>query len=265
MKIILNADDFGKSVERNRAINDSFEQGLIRSAGMIVTGKHLQEAVEYAKKGGYVDKIHLHFNLSTNLLQEDSDDIPLTKAMRKDPFFCKDGKFKNFNGLPHKFSDIRKWRIVYREMVAQYKKFKEVTKGQADYKHIDFHLWYNLTYPVSVALNLFTIFHNIKTVRYIGMHQMNNKVFKRYRILSWNPRVKSFPATNVDYYLSKKELFKNCKIVELYCHPHYKESVFLDDSPSYLKHERRPMIEQIHDLREIGNAEFISWEDDILK
>lgn len=265
MKIILNADDFGKSVERNRAIEDSFKQGLICSAGMIVTGKHLQEAVEYANNGGYVDKIHLHFNLSANLLQEDSDDIPLTEAMRKDSFFCKDGKFKNYKGLPHKFSDIRKWRIVYREMVAQYKKFKEVTKGQADYKHIDFHLWYNLTYPVSVALNLFTIFHNIKTVRYIGEHQKNNKVFKRCRILSWNPLVKGIPATNIDYFLSRKELFKDCKIVELYCHPHYKEGEFLDDSPSYLKHERRPMIDQIQDLRATGNIEFISWEDDLRK
>ena len=47
VKIILNADDFGKSVERNRAIDDSFKQGLIRSAGLIVTGKHLQEAVDW--------------------------------------------------------------------------------------------------------------------------------------------------------------------------------------------------------------------------
>ena len=189
MKIILNADDFGKSPERNRAIDDSFKTGLIRSAGLIVTGKHLGEAVDYINKGGYVEHIHLHLNLSTGLLQEDPDDVPLTEAMRKDSFFCTNGKFTPYKGLPHKSSDICKWKIVYREIVAQYKKFIEVTNGKADYKHIDFHMWYNLTYPVSVALNLFTIFHNIKTVRYIGVHQiqMNNKVFKRCRILSWNP------------------------------------------------------------------------------
>ena len=181
VKIILNADDFGKSVERNRAIDDSFKQRLIRSAGLIVTGKHLQEAVNYMDKGGYVENIHLHMNLSTNLLHEDSDDIPLTEAMRKDAFFCKDGKFKKYNGLPQRFSDIRKWRIVYQELVAQYNKFVEVTNGKADYKHIDFHLWYNLTWPVSVALRLFTKRFNIESVRYIAIHQTQMAVSRRGR------------------------------------------------------------------------------------
>ncbi len=267
MKIILNADDFGKSPERNRAIDDSFKKGLIHSAGLIMTGKYLQDALNYINNSDYINNIHIHFNVSANLLHEGSDDTPLTEEMKKDKFFCTDGKFKDYNGLPKKFSSIRKWKVVYKEMVAQYKKFIEVTNGKADYKHIDFHLWYNLTYPVSVALNLFTIFHNIKTVRYIGVHQMkmNNKVFKRCQILSWNPRVKSFPATNIDYYLSKKDSFKDCKIVELYCHPHYKEGVFLDDSPSYLKHDRQPMFKQIQMLKETGDVEFISWENDILK
>lgn len=115
-KIILNADDFGKSPERNRAVDDSFKMGLIRSAGLIVTGKHLQEAVDYMKRGGYVQHVHLHFNLSANLLHEDSDDMPLTKDMKRDPFFCKNGKFKNYNGLPKKFSSIRKWKVVYKEI-----------------------------------------------------------------------------------------------------------------------------------------------------
>ena len=96
IKIILNADDFGKSPNRNRAVDDCFRQGLISSAGLIVTGKHLQDAVQYINRGGYVGNIHLHFNLSANLLHEDSDDIPLTEVMRKDSFFCTDGKFTKY-------------------------------------------------------------------------------------------------------------------------------------------------------------------------
>jgi predicted glycoside hydrolase/deacetylase ChbG (UPF0249 family) len=80
-RIIINADDFGKSAERNRAIDDSFKQGLINSAGLIVTGRYLQDAVDKAFEGGYVEKLHIHFNLSANLLHENSDDIPLTEAM----------------------------------------------------------------------------------------------------------------------------------------------------------------------------------------
>lgn len=263
VKIILNADDFGKSVERNRAIDDSFKQGLIRSAGLIVTGKHLQEAVDYMNAGGYVENIHLHLNISTGLLQEDPEDIPLTEAMRQDPFFCRDGKFKKYSGLPHRFVDIRKWRIVYRELVAQYNKFIEVSNGKADNKHIDFHMWYNLTWPVSVALRLFTKRFNIESVRYIAIHQKKNQKYRLFQKISQSSGVKCVPATNIDYYLSKKQELFNYQVIELYCHPNYKEGVFLDDSPSYLKHERQPMLKQIQSLKELGDVELISWEDSL--
>ncbi|UKK49484.1 ChbG/HpnK family deacetylase [Prevotella sp. E9-3] len=265
VRIIINADDFGKSPRRNQAINDSFTQGLICSAGLIVTGKYLPEAIELAKAGKYMDKLHLHFNLSANLLQEGSEDAPLTEAMRKDPFFCKDQKFLKYHGLPKEFSCIRKWRLVYDELVAQYKKFNEVTEGKADYKHVDFHLWYNLTWSVAVALNLFTRKYKIESVRYWGLHQMNKRRFKIYRFLSWNHLVKSIPATNIDYFLSKRDSFKQYNVVELYCHPNYKDGVFLDDSPSYFKHERQPMMKQIQMLKELGGIEFLSWEDSFKK
>lgn len=262
IQVVLNADDFGKSAGRNKAINDSFEQGLIRSAGLIVTGKHLQEAIDLMNKGGYVEKTHLHVNLSTNLLHEDPGDIPLTEAMKKDSFFCKDGEFRPYKGLPLKISSIVKWKLVYNEIVAQYNKFKEVTEGKGDTHHIDFHLWYNLTWPVSIALNVFTRKFKIKSVRYIGLHQKSFGMFRLFRILSWDPRVKQIPATNIDYFLTKHKTLSQKQIIELYCHPNYKEDgTFLDDSPSYLGHERQPMLKQIQMLREIDNIEFLSWED----
>ena len=260
-RIIINADDFGKSPGRNRAIDDSFKQGLITAAGLIVTGKYLQDAVNLLKEGGYTDKIHLHLNLSANLLQEGSEDAPITDSMRNDPFFCSGGKFIPDKGLPNEISAIRKWRVVYREMVAQYKRFIEVTDGKGDYSHIDFHLWYNMSWPVSIALNLFTWRFKIKSVRYIGLHQKKNRRFRLYRAISWNPRVRCIPATNIDYFLSKHQSLKQYGVIELYCHPNYKDGVFLDDSPSYLNHDRQPMQDQIRKLREIEDTEYVSWSD----
>lgn len=262
VKIIVNADDFGKSIARNRAIDDSFNQGFICSAGVIVTGKHLQEAVDYMMRGGYAGHTHLHVNLSANLLHEDSEDIPLTDAMKKDPFFCKNGKFAPYKGLPIRISTVFKWKLVYRELVAQYNKFMEVTNGMGNCKHIDFHLWYNLTWPVSIALNVFTRKFNIESVRYIGLHQKTFR-YKWFRILSWNPRVKQIPATNIDYYLAKHQSLSHEQLIELYCHPNYKEDLFLDDSPSYVGHERQPMFKQIQMLKELGDVEMVSWEETI--
>ncbi len=81
MRIIINADDFGKSPMRNKAIDDAFKQGMVSSVGTIVTGKYFQDAINKADKGGYLDKLHLHFNFAANSLQEKSDDAPLTEAM----------------------------------------------------------------------------------------------------------------------------------------------------------------------------------------
>lgn len=46
MKIIVNADDFGKSVEINRAINDSYKRGFVNSIG-IINAECVQNAVNY--------------------------------------------------------------------------------------------------------------------------------------------------------------------------------------------------------------------------
>lgn len=258
-RIILNADDFGRSIGHSQAVDESFKRGFICSAGLIVTGKYLMDAVALMKSGGYVENVHLHLNLSTSLRGGDPEDRPLTEAMRKDSYFCKGGRFFKYRGLPRGLWGIRKWKVVYQELVAQYNKFIEITEGKGDYKHVDFHLWYNLTWPVSIALNLFTIRYNIKSVRYIGLHQMKSRRFRLLRLVSWNPRVKYIPATNIDYYLTKKEIINKYPIIELYCHPNYKDGILLDDSPSYLHHDRQPLQNHIQKLKEIEDVEFVSW------
>ena len=186
--------------------------------------------------------------------------MPQTEAMKTDPFFCKNGKFLPYHGLPRSFFSIFKWGNVYLEMVAQFEKFKLVTKGEADYSHIDFHLWYNLTWPVSVALRRFTRKYKIKSVRYLGIHQRDTFRNKLYCYVSGDPHVKYIPASNIDYYLSKKQLFEEYPLVELYCHPNYKNGILLDDSPSYLKHERQPLTVHFQKLIDTGDdIRFLSW------
>lgn len=260
-QIILNADDFGKSPTRNKAIDDAFKQHLIHSAGLIVTGQYLQEAVDLAKRGGYIDQLHIHFNLSANLLHENSDDRPLTVELQKDPFFCENGKFKQYRGLNSRFSDVGKWKEVYNELSAQFEKFISVTQGEANLSHVDFHLWYNLMWPVSIALRHFTKVYHIKSVRYIGIHQRNKIRLRLIQLISQIPFVNSIPATNIDYFLSNSASIHRCKVIELYCHPNYKDGVLLDDSPSYLKHGRNALANNIRQLKEAGYCSFISWND----
>lgn len=92
--VYLSADDFGRSKKRNIAIDESFKKGLIKSAGLIVTGQYLQDAVVRMNEGGYVHHIHCHFNLSGNIMGEDSMDSPISERIKSDAMFCEGGFFR---------------------------------------------------------------------------------------------------------------------------------------------------------------------------
>lgn len=260
MKIIVNADDFGKSAEQNSAIDDSFKQGLICSAGLIITAKYLQDAIDKAIIGGYVDKLHLHINLSSGRSFQNTDYVPLTNAMRNNPYIGTNGHLKWCKIKSFGFLSVFHWKRVYNEIEAQYNKFIEITGEKGNLKHIDFHLWYNLTWPVSIALFFFTRRHKIQSVRYLGQHNTKSIKNRLFRILAWDPHVKTIPSTNIDYFLSKGELFNAFPLVELYCHPNYINDVLLDDSQSYLRHKKNTMQYYIQKLKEIDDIEFVSWE-----
>lgn len=258
--VFLSADDFGRSLNRNRAIDELFKKDVIKSAGLITTGQYLQDAVDLMSKGGYVEHVHCHFNVSGNIIGEDSLDRPLTVKMAKDSSFCKNGLFRSYKTLPNRPKDIFKFHVVYKELCAQYDKFLSVTDGKGNRFHVDFHLWYNLTWPVAIALNLFTWTHRIRTVRYIGVHQEQSRR-RLFRLISCNPFVKSYKSSNIDGFLTHPEWFEKINRFELYCHPDYIDGVLMDNSFSYFGNEKRAMETTISLIQKKG-LEFISWADE---
>lgn len=179
MNVILSADDFGRSFERNEAIDMAFRQGLIKSAALLINTPYTQDAVDKAFRGGYINKIHCHFNLTggdIGGLQK-----PITNAILNDSYICvgedfigyrskricvKEGLFRALHFLP-----------ILKELDAQYKEFCRITKGKANNAHVDFHLFFNLNFPVSIAFNLITLKYRIRNARIIGEH------LKHYLIL----------------------------------------------------------------------------------
>lgn len=221
LKVIINADDFGKSMEQNDAIDESYKRGFVRSIGLIVTEEYLQDAIVKARKGGYIKNLHLHFNLK-----------------------C-----------------VKHIKSIYRELVAQYNYFIEVTGGEADYEHVDFHVWSNLSWPVCLALNVFSLRFHVKTVRYwtiVGKMRLKNRLF---RILSWNPFVKSIPACSFFYFLTKNQSLPRNKKVEIFCHPQYKDGELIDGTSSYIKCEMKSLSKLMQDMEKIKGVELVSWEE----
>lgn len=185
-------------------------------------------------------------------------DRPLTEIMAKDSSFCKDGLYRPYTTLPNRPKDIFKFHVVYKELCAQYNMFLSVTEGKGNRYHIDFHLWYNLTWPVAIALNLFTWTHRIKSVRYIGFHQERSRR-RFFRLLSWNPFVRSYRSSNIDGFLTQPDRFDKDACFELYCHPDYMDGVLMDNSISYFGNDKRSMETHISMLKDRGDLELVSW------
>lgn len=98
-QIIINADDFGESAQKNRAIIQSFNQGLVSSTTIMANGDAFEEACQLAHENGLVKSIGVHVNLFTGQ--------PLTERIKRCPRLCNaDGDFDfklriaNRNWLP---------------------------------------------------------------------------------------------------------------------------------------------------------------------
>lgn len=69
MKLIVNADDFGSSPEVNRAIICAYQNGILTSCSLMVTGEAFEEAVNLAKKNpGMGVGLHLTTVLGKSVL-----------------------------------------------------------------------------------------------------------------------------------------------------------------------------------------------------
>lgn len=63
IKIILNADDFGKNERVNKAIIKCFSEGFLTSASILMNGSNYFEAIEFMKTHRYFS-IGIHLNLT---------------------------------------------------------------------------------------------------------------------------------------------------------------------------------------------------------
>lgn len=268
MKIIISADDFGRSHERNLAINDAFKSGLIKSAGLLVNAKYTAEAVTMAKEGGYINHLHCHFNI-------EGGDIcgfakPLSEKMKKCSIFCQYGEFREHNNLKLiSYYNIWLTSIVFDELEKQYLLFKELTNGQGNEGHIDFHLWNNYRWPVSLALHRLIKKYAIKSYRKVGLHYSMKGIKAKVlcgvsNLLCRNDNcIMGIPACHINYYLYNKNTACYCDkpIWEVYVHPDYVDGVLLDNTHPVFFKNKYPLAEHLEMLSSQFGKNFISWSD----
>lgn len=208
-----------------------------------------------------MDNLHCHFNVVGGAIG--GYQKPLTKEILRDKYICDGKDFLEYSGKrlcgKRGLSRILYFIPILKELEAQYKEFLRITGGAANNKHIDFHLYYNLNFPVAIALNIFTIKYHIRTVRYIGEHLKKSKRMKLLWFLGSNPRTKTYSACNIDYYLQTKHNFSYSDIIELYVHPDMVNNQLLDNSVSEFGNPKRNIVDNIRLLTTDNEINFMSW------
>ncbi len=141
-KIIINADDYGKTLEDTRAIVESIKKGIVNQTTLMVNMPYTENAVEIAYHEGFKNLIGLHLNLT--------EGKPLTEKIANDPLFC-DLENGCFNGVFH-MNTIYKLHLpaeskeaLRDEIVAQIKKFYTY---ELPLRHLDSHHHVHKDYSV---------------------------------------------------------------------------------------------------------------------
>ena len=111
--IIVNADDFGSSIEANEGIAVSFQQQLIDRTTLMVNMPSASEAVKLASELGFTDRIGLHLNLT--------EGVPLTESIKDTILTDNSGNLtKNFIAvLRHGHKLNRVFSLMFQKNVIQ--------------------------------------------------------------------------------------------------------------------------------------------------
>ncbi|MDD6184485.1 MAG: ChbG/HpnK family deacetylase [Bacteroidales bacterium] len=263
MKIILSADDFGRSQERNRAIDDAFRMNLIESAGLLVNAEYTKDAVQRAMAGGYVQRLHCHFNIESGEVSGGS--LPLSQKILSNNSFCHQGDFRGHNDISlNSYVNPFLSTVIFDELEKQYLQFRALTGGNGNDKHVDFHLWDNYRFPVSVALRKLIEKYNITSYRQQGLHHVKG-VKKVFRIMSAqlckNPNCRmNIPSSCIDWFLHAN-VSSSIPVIEAYVHPDYVSDVLMDNTCPVFSSTRYPLAEHVAVLKDVYGSDFISWKE----
>lgn len=262
MKVILSADDFGRSHSMNIAIDYAMRNHMVCSTSLIMGSEFTNEAIDMAISGGYIQDVHCHLNLAA-CRKVGNHFVPLNDEYKQSRF-CKNGEFDNYKYY-HK--DYKKYvDIVYKELETQYLTFKELTKGQANYNHLDFHLYANLSLPVAKAYDRLIINYNIQSARFFGEHHYEEKTGKKKRLIlraemfHWrHSKAYVVKSSKIEYFLARRRKFERDQMIELFVHPDYQDGKLIDKTNSVFGNSYRLLEEHIDLVKQTGAVEFISW------
>lgn len=237
MSLVINADDFGKSKEVNRAVLEAFEKKFIMRTTLMVNMPFADEAVQLAQERGLSDRIGIHLNLT--------EGRPLTEAIRTNPFFC-DGE-GNFHALFHSkimsrlYMSNQESRQIYEELKAQLEKYE---RYGLTLWHVDSHHHVHTDYPVYRVLKRLSAEYPLASIRISrNMYSGGNPLMRLYKKM-YNNAVRKLCVHTTDFFGSYKDYADYGKTLpqqsslEIMVHPMYDANGILVDTDIPMEEEK---------------------------
>ena len=223
MRIIINADDYGKDLNTSKAIVDAFSMGLCSSTTIMTTGDSFEESIELARTHYISNKIGIHLNLI--------EGSPLTNPIRKFGRFCnKEGEFnRHFRNVPVRFSCSNAEKAVIAiELRAQIEKciklgIKITHADSHQNVHMRWELW-SIINPILKEFNITKVRISRNCGQSISFAKLIYKyLYNRQIALRGYKTSDYFGGVNdVTYLVSKNPHIRNIdKIIEVMVHPTY--------------------------------------------
>jgi len=227
-EIIINADDFGLKSSVNKAIIESFNNGLINSTTLMANMPGFEEAVELAHKNHILNNTGIHLTLT--------EGYPVTSDIQNTNLFYNEN---NYDLKRHKknlffLTKDEKGKIL-KEFAAQIDKVKN---AGIRITHIDTH--HHIDEVWSVAYIILTLLktYNIPSMRILNNLNRSARTYKSgYRRLV-NKFIKLNRANFSDFLgnqheaisqLKNDQTFFDGKKLEIMVHPDYNnEGIIID-------------------------------------
>lgn len=220
-RYIINADDFGLSDNVNEGIDFCFKQNIISSATMLANGICFENAVDLAKKGGYIEKIGLHFNII--------EGKALSDEMRNCKTFCNERGDFIYKRNSIRFFSKKEILALKSEVEAQVKKC--LCNG-IPISHIDSHTHVHTEFLIMLAIKPVLKKYGIKKVRKARKIIGGCLIRELYKsFFNYMLKCFGFKTTDVFYGYNDYEYFRkfyNYETVEMYVHPTLIGGVLLD-------------------------------------
>lgn len=251
LKIIINADDLGKSEDVNNAIAECFAERFITSTTLMVNMDYADEAVAMAQKYGWHERVGLHLNLTSG--------VPLTDRIKHYRNFCdKDGSFnasffrKLYSRMHFSKEEIE---VVREEAEAQIRKY--ISYGLPD-KHLDSHHYVHTDASVWKAVEPLVLSYGMRSVRITRNMTANLSFAKRIYKTRFNRKLRSLPIDTTDYFGSFKDFMEYWRdiedgaLVEIMVHPMHDEEGRLVDRLDKAKpvEEEREYLSRIKHIKD---------------